>query len=247
MKLISLLLFSLLYLTSFSQSTPSPENVLGYKIGKQFTTHDKVVNYFNTLQKAYPKQVRIDTYGKSNEQRQLYVAIIASEENLARLEEIRLNHLNGVPTENSAIVWLSYNVHGNESCGTEAAMQTAYELLSKRTELLKNTIVIIDPCLNPDGRERYVNYYRQYGPKINNPNRSSVEHNEPWPSGRSNHYLFDLNRDWAWLTQVESKQRIQLYNQWLPHVHVDFHEQAINEPYFFPPAAEPYLFFKEHT
>ena len=240
MKLISLLLLSLLYLTSFSQSNFSPENVLGYKIGKQFTPHDKVVNYFNTLQKAYPKQVRIDTYGKSNEQRQLYVAIIASEENLARLEEIRLNHLNGVTTENSAIVWLSYNVHGNESCGTEAAMQTAYELLSKKTELLQNTIVIIDPCLNPDGRERYVNYYRQYGPKINNPNRSAAEHNEPWPGGRSNHYLFDLNRDWAWLTQVESKQRIQLYNLWLPHVHVDFHEQAINEPYFFPPAAEPY-------
>ena len=240
MRFTSLLLLSLLYLPSFSQSTFSPENVLGYKIGTQFTPHDKVVDYFTTLEKAYPKQVRIDNYGKSNEQRQLYVAIIASEENLARLEEIRLNHLNGVPTENSAIVWLSYNVHGNESCGTEAAMQTAYELLSKKTELLQNTIVIIDPCLNPDGRERYVNYYRQYGPKINNPNRSSAEHNEPWHSGRSNHYLFDLNRDWAWLTQVESKQRIQLYNQWLPHVHVDFHEQSINEPYFFPPAAEPY-------
>lgn len=137
MKLISLLLLSLLYLPSFSQSTFSPENVLGYKIGTQFTPHDKVVDYFTILEKAYPKQVRLDNYGKSNEQRQLYVAIIASEENLARLEEIRLNHLNGVVTENSAIVWLSYNVHGNESCGTEAAMQTAFELLSKKLSCSK--------------------------------------------------------------------------------------------------------------
>ena len=111
MKLISLLLLYLLYLPSIAQSTFSPENVLGYTIGKQFTPHEKVVDYFETLQEAYPKQVQIEAYGKSNEQRQLYVAIIASEENLARLEEIRLNHLNGVPSENVSIVWLSYNVH----------------------------------------------------------------------------------------------------------------------------------------
>ena len=98
----------------------------------------------------------------------------------------------------------------------------------------------MDPCINPDGRDRYVNWYNQQYNKMFNTDRVSNEHNEPWPSGRPNHYLFDLNRDWAWLTQVESKQRIALYNQWLPHVHVDFHEQGMNNPYYFAPAAEPY-------
>lgn len=233
-------LFSLLLLTANSQTSFSPENVLGYKIGAQFTRHEKVVNYFDKLQSAFPKQVRINPYGQTNEKRDLFFAIIASEENFKRIEEIRLNHLKNSTEENVAIVWLSYNVHGNESSGTEAAMQTAYELLTQQKELLKNTIVIIDPCLNPDGRERYVNFYNQYGSTPVNSNRISADHNEPWPGGRANHYLFDLNRDWAWLTQIESKQRIKAYNLWLPHVHVDFHEQAINEPYYFPPAAEPY-------
>ncbi len=240
MKSLFCFLFTLLLLEANSQTSFSPENVLGYKIGAQFTRHEKVVNYFDKLQSAFPKQVRINPYGQTNEKRDLFFAIIASEENFKRIEEIRLNHLKNSTEENVAIVWLSYNVHGNESSGTEAAMQTAYELLTQQKELLKNTIVIIDPCLNPDGRERYVNFYNQYGSTPVNSNRISADHNEPWPGGRANHYLFDLNRDWAWLTQIESKQRIKAYNLWLPHVHVDFHEQAINEPYYFPPAAEPY-------
>jgi hypothetical protein len=240
MKSMFCFLFTLLLLEANSQTSFSPENILGYKIGAQFTRHDRVVNYFEKLQSAFPKQVRIDSYGQTNEKRNLFLTIIASEENFKRIEEIRMNHLKNDPLENVAIVWLSYNVHGNESSGTEAAMQTAYDLLTIRKDLLKNAIIIMDPCLNPDGRERYVNFYNQYGSNPSNPNRLSAEHNEPWPGGRSNHYLFDLNRDWAWLTQIESKQRIKSYNKWLPHVHVDFHEQSFNEPYYFPPAAEPY-------
>ena len=240
MKPIFCFLFTLLLLEANSQTSFSPENILGYKIGTQFTRHDRVVNYFEKLQSAFPKQVRIDPYGQTNEKRNLFLTIIASEENFKRIEEIRMNHLKNDPSENVAIVWLSYNVHGNESSGTEAAMQTAYELLTQQKELLKNTIVIIDPCLNPDGRERYVNFFYQYSANPVNVSRISADHNEPWPGGRANHYLFDLNRDWAWLTQIESKQRVKSYNRWLPHVHVDFHEQSINEPYYFPPAAEPY-------
>ena len=240
MKSLFCFLFTLLLLEANSQTSFSPENILGYKIGTQFTRHERVVNYFEKLQSSFPKQVRIDPYGQTNEKRNLFLTIIASEENFKRIEEIRINHLKNDPLENVAIVWLSYNVHGNESSGTEAAMQTAYELLTQQKELLKNTIVIMDPCLNPDGRERYVNFFYQYGANPVNVSRISADHNEPWPGGRANHYLFDLNRDWAWLTQIESKQRIKIYNQWLPHVHVDFHEQAINEPYYFPPAAEPY-------
>lgn len=108
---------------------------------------------------------------------------------------------------------------------TEASMQTLYELLTEKQNWLENTVVIIDPCMNPDGRDRYVNWYNQKANSPFNVDPNSLEHQEPWPGGRANHYLFDLNRDWAWVTQIESKQRLNLFNQWLPHIHVDFHEQ----------------------
>jgi hypothetical protein len=218
----------------------TPESFLGYEIGERFTRQDKVVSYFQALQAAYPNMMKVEKYGETYEHRDLILAFIGTAENLKKLEEIRLNHINHAANEKLAIVWLSYNVHGNESSGTEAAMQTAYRLLTDKADYLKNTVVIMDPCLNPDGRDRYVNFYHQYENAPADLMKFSAEHKEPWPSGRPNHYLFDLNRDWAWMTQIESEQRVKRYNQWLPHVHVDFHEQGINEPYYFPPAAEPY-------
>ena len=149
--------------------------------------------------------------------------------------------LEGSPTATDvAIVWLSYNVHGNEASSTEAAMLTLYKLLTERKDLLENTVVIIDPCINPDGRDRYVNWYNETASQPYDIDRQASEHNEPWPGGRPNHYLFDLNRDWAWATQVETQTRLIAYNKWMPHIHVDFHEQGINEPYYFAPAAEPF-------
>jgi len=218
----------------------TPASFLGYEIGTRFTRQDKVVDYFYALQAAYPSMMKVEKYGETYEHRDLLLAFFGTQENLKKLEEIRQNHQNHAASEKLAIVWLSYNVHGNESSGTEAAMQTAYRLLTDKADYLANTIVIMDPCLNPDGRDRYVNFYQQYGNAPADIHKFSAEHKEPWPSGRPNHYLFDLNRDWAWMTQIESEQRVQRYNQWLPHVHVDFHEQGINEPYYFPPAAEPY-------
>lgn len=238
---ISLFVFLfLLNANALSQTQFSPKEFLGYDIGQRFTRHHEVVNYFQALEKAFPTNLKVEKYGKTYENRDLILAYIGTSENLQKLEQIRANHVNVDKDENIAIVWLSYNVHGNESSGTEAAMETAFRLLTDRKQLLKNTIVIMDPCLNPDGRERYVNYYYQYGNKIPDTKKFTAEHNEPWPSGRPNHYLFDLNRDWAWMTQIETQQRLVKFNNWLPHVHVDFHEQAIDEPYYFPPAAEPY-------
>jgi hypothetical protein len=217
----------------------SPEKFFGYPIGTAFTRHDRVVDYFQELEDNYPLMVKTESYGKTYEGRELLTVFIGSEENIKNLQGVKNNH-SLLDKENIAIVWLSYNVHGNESSGTEAAMQTAYRLLTDKKDYLKNVLVIIDPCLNPDGRDRYVNFYYQYGNAPYDVQGFSAEHNETWPGGRPNHYLFDLNRDWAWMTQIESKQRVAVYNQWLPHVHVDFHEQGINEPYYFPPAAEPY-------
>ena len=147
---------------------------------------------------------------------------LGSESIIENLDQIKADHKNHADAEEIPVVWFSYNVHGNESSGSEAAMETALILLRDKVEWLDDVLVIIDPCLNPDGRDRYVNFFKQYASTSNNPNTLSMEHREPWPGGRFNHYLFDLNRDWAWLTQIESVHRLKLYNQWLPHVHVDF-------------------------
>jgi Zinc carboxypeptidase len=263
-----------LFCPAFGQNVPSPEAFLGYKLGDHFTPHEKIVQYFKEVAKTLPAQVKLEFYGQTYEGRPLLLAYVASPENLQRLESIRLNNLllagiappasqgnpperdgkpsaqaaaadGGTPNEKApAIVWLSYNVHGNEPSSSEAAMKTLYELVNPANEKAKNwlqhVVVILDPCINPDGRDRYVNWFNMAVGKKPDPDPQSREHREPWPQGRSNHYNFDLNRDWAWQTQIETQQRLKKYNAWLPQVHVDFHEQGFNSPYYFAPAAEPY-------
>jgi hypothetical protein len=231
------------------QKLQSPKEFLGYELGDRFTRHHRVMEYFKHVADALPN-VDLVQYGETYEHRPLVYAVVASTENFQNIEQIRKDNLRragletGSPTTKVAIVWLSYNVHGNEANSLEAAMKTLYELSdptnTKSQQLLKNTVVILDPCINPDGRDRYANFYNQYGNLPPNPDPDSKEHREPWPGGRANHYLFDLNRDWAWQTQIESQNRIKVYNQWLPHVHVDFHEQGPNAPYYFAPAVEPF-------
>lgn len=234
------LLFSVIVI---GQDLKSPSEFLGYELGTQFTRHHEVVDYYQYIAATVPNQVQLHEYGKTNERKPLLVAYLSTADNMANLENIRTEHLKNTTGEgnpNKAIVWLSYNVHGNESVSTEASMQTLYDLLTVKKEYLENTVVIMDPCINPDGRDRYVNWYNQYKNTPNNLDPNSKEHHEPWQSGRANHYMFDLNRDWAWLTQVESQQRLKFFNKWLPHVHVDFHEQGVDNPYFFAPASEPF-------
>ncbi|MBT8263827.1 MAG: zinc carboxypeptidase, partial [Muriicola sp.] len=239
-------LLFLVLLVSFSlqaQEIKSPSEFLGYELGTQFTRHHEVVDYYQYLAEAASDRIQLTEYGKTNERRPLLLTYVSSAANMQNLEAIRSEHLKsteGKGAATKAIVWLSYNVHGNESVSTEASMQTIYELLTSKKDYLENTVVIIDPCINPDGRDRYVNWYNQHKNTPNQINPDSKEHVEGWWSGRSNHYMFDLNRDWAWLTQVESQQRLKMYDQWLPHIHVDFHEQGVNNPYFFAPSAEPY-------
>jgi len=240
----SFLFFFLISISVFAQ-LQSPSEFLGYEIGTQFSRNADVTNYFEHVA-ANSNMVQFSSYGKTNERRKLTYAIVSSPENIVNIETIRTNNLKNIGLENGsatpeiAIVWLSYNVHGNEASSTEAAMNTLYKLITEKQEWLINTVVIIDPCVNPDGRDRYVNWYNQVKSTPYNKVQEAAEHDEPWPGGRPNHYLFDLNRDWAWATQVESQQRLKLYNQWMPHIHVDFHEQGINEPYYFAPAAEPF-------
>ena len=226
-----------------AQDLKSPSEFLGYELGSQFTRHHEVVSYFQYVRESLPGQVQLQDYGYTNERRPLMFAVLSSPENMQNVEALRTAHLQsteGGGDSQIAVVWLSYNVHGNESVSTEASMQTLYDLLTSKKGYLENTLVIIDPCINPDGRERYVNWYYQYKNTPYQVDANSKEHREGWWSGRSNHYMFDLNRDWAWLTQVESQQRLKQFNKWMPHIHVDFHEQGMNNPYYFAPAAEPY-------
>ncbi|HWZ17060.1 MAG TPA: M14 metallopeptidase family protein [Mucilaginibacter sp.] len=249
-----LLCFSFLLCISaaFSQEILSPEKFLGYKLGEQFTPQYKVADYFKYIAKT-AKNTRIVQYGTTNENRPLLAIFVASDENIGRLEEIRKNNLylaglakvSTMPLSLApVIVWLSYNVHGNEPSSSEAAMQTLFDLVdpaNARTKgWLKNTVVVMDPCLNPDGHDRYINFYNSVKGTTPDPNPASREHAEPWPGGRVNHYYFDLNRDWAWQTQKETQARMALFTQWLPQVHVDYHEQNYNAPYYFAPAAEPF-------
>ncbi|MEJ6505179.1 MAG: M14 family metallopeptidase [Crocinitomicaceae bacterium] len=223
-----------------SQVPPTLTSLLGHELGAGFSRHHEVVSFYENLNAEFASQTVIQDYGQTNEGRKLFLFFMGSKDNINRLEDVRKQHLIKDTSVKIPIIWLSYNVHGNESSATEASMETAFKLLTTHKALLEDALVIIDPCLNPDGRDRYVNFFKQYESDISNSDPASIEHREPWPGGRFNHYLFDLNRDWAWLTQVESQQRIKAYNKWLPHVHVDFHEQGYNEPYYFPPAAEPF-------
>ncbi|MEO7925434.1 MAG: M14 family metallopeptidase [Saprospiraceae bacterium] len=227
----------------------SPDEFLNYKLGSRFTPHHLLVDYFQYIADGNTK-VKLIQYGQTYELRPLIAAIISSPQNIARLEEIRQNNLRRtgflegtVRNDDIAIVYLSYSVHGNEAAGSEASMAVIYALASGGTEIdkwLSNTIVIIDPSLNPDGYSRYSDWSNRVSNTPFDPNPETREHNEPWPGGRVNHYYFDLNRDWAWQTQKESRDRVDFYQQWMPHVHVDFHEMGSESPYFFAPAAKPF-------
>ena len=242
---------------TYDRSVPIPRSVLGYEVGERFTDYRNLELFVQRLVSSSDR-VRHIVYGQSNEHRSLQALIISSTKNLGKLDEIKEANrrltdprtlksrpvaeeiINSLPV----IVYLSYGVHGNEASSTEAAILTAYQLCAgtdKRTlEILENAIVVLDPNVNPDGRERYVQWVNSILGVRPNSFPFAIEHSEPWPGGRTNHYFFDLNRDWSWQTQVETRARMEFYRQFMPHVHVDYHEMGYNSSYFFFPAAVPF-------
>jgi Zinc carboxypeptidase len=245
-------LFSLLISFSAYSQLKSPSEYFGVESGSVLHRHHQMVEYVDYLVKSKVNNAKIIEYGKTTEGRKMFVCVVSSAQNISQLNTIRENNLKSIgllvgnsSQKSPAIAWLSYNVHGNEPVSMEASMEVLYKLMAnvggEFDQMLSNTVIIIDPCLNPDGRDRYANWYNQKLGVIPNSNPVATEHNEPWPVGRTNHYLFDLNRDWAWQVQDESKQRMALYNSWMPHLHADFHEQSINMPYYFAPSAKPFL------
>lgn len=235
-------------------SVAAPAEVLGYELGERFTDHDAVVRYLQAVAAAAPERTRLEQYGESVEGRPLLQLVIARADHMARLDAIlaanaELTRLqtsearaSEIAATNPAVAYFSYGVHGNESSSTEAALYTIWDLLRNAPEVagvLDSLIVVIDPAVNPDGRMRYVQWYREARGAEPNASPEAREHYEPWPGGRYNHYLFDLNRDWAWLTQQETRARIATWPRWNPQVHVDFHEMSSESSYFFFPAADP--------
>ena len=239
-----------IYSSGSAQVIQSPAQFLGYEPGSQFTYHHRAIDYFKYVASISP-QVQYIRFGTTYEGRELGVCIISAEENLKNLEELRINNLikTGLQKGNFTgkqipFIWLSYNVHGNEAVGMEASMKTLYTLASGSyegvNEWLKSVVIIIDPCENPDGRDLYTNRYRSSQSLFTNADGNAWEHNQDWPGARTNHYMFDLNRDWAWMTQTETQQRLELYVKYMPHVHADFHEMGAESTFFFAPGANPW-------
>jgi hypothetical protein len=251
MKRASLLIAIFLF-TLAAHAQPSPDEFLGYKLGERFTPWNRIVDYFRELA-AHSNLITVEQFGETYEHRPLILAVITSPKNRAALSDIRtnvkslanasVNAARAVELAKSTptVVWLAYGVHGNESSSAEAAMETASTLVRdpQSASILDNVVVVIDPLQNPDGRERYVQWFKRTAGIEADMNPDAYEHNEPWPGGRFNHYLVDMNRDWAWTSQRETIARVNQYRQWMPQVFVDFHEMGYESSYFFPPDAKP--------
>ncbi len=241
--------------TERDPKVPPPVAVLGHRIGDALTTHDALVRYVNALQAASPR-VSAVSYGTTPEGRALLRVAVSSPENLARLDAIAaglksLGDPRGTSREaaraiverSPAVVWIACGIHGNETAGPEACAALLYTLAASREpgieELLSSLVVVIDPCANPDGHERHVAFWRSVAGDEPDSDPYALENDPPWPSGRTNHFGVDLNRDWAWATQPETRARLAALRALPPQVYVDIHEMGPDQSYFFPPPAEP--------
>jgi len=246
----------------YDPAIPTPSTVLGFQPGEWFPSTEQARTYLEALAAASP-HLNLSAMGSTYEGRPLMLATISSAANLARLDDIRRNlvrlrseplrddspALEQILADTPAVVWLTYSVHGNEHSGTDAALRTAYHLAADRSATtqrwLDEVVILLDPVQNPDGRQRFLRWQESTvardssGAYRPDPDPMAAEHREPWPSGRFNHYLFDLNRDWFFLTQVESRAKMEVIRNWNPQVVVDLHEMGTNQTYFFPPPAAP--------
>jgi hypothetical protein len=242
----------------YTPEIPTQESVLGFGPAERLASPDEILRYVETLQQAAPSRVTIFDIGDTWEGRKLIYFAIGSAETMARLSEIEsgmqaLSDPRVTPSTTAdrlveslpVPVWLGYSIHGNELSGADAALATAYHLLAAEGDplvdsVMENTVVFINPLQNPDGRARFLHdYERVAGPEpLDSP--LAAEHDQPWPSGRMNHYLFDLNRDFLALTQPEVKAQVRELQRWYPQVYVDLHTMGSNSTYYFAPAADPY-------
>ena len=232
--------------SNYNQSIPTPESIIGHQVGELHVSHDKLSHYVQEVSKNSDR-VKLVNRGKTYENRVSWLMIITSESNQSRLEEIRQNHLELSNSKNRDIdvsnmpivVYKGYTVHGDEPSGTNASLLLMYHLLASDSEetkdLLENTIILLDPSMNPDGHQRFSQWANNNKNQSLNPDPNDREYNQYWPRARTNHYWFDLNRDYLPNQLIESNLKIQTYTEWLPNIMTDFHEMGTNSTYFFQP------------
>ncbi|ARV08093.1 zinc carboxypeptidase [Polaribacter sp. SA4-10] len=226
----------------YNSSIPTPESVIGHEVGEWHITHDKLVEYMKALAKASDR-ISIENRGTTFEGRPLLLLTITSPENHQNLENIRNKHIEA--TDNSSVdisndpivVYQGFSIHGNEPSGSNAALAVAYYLAASNRidDVLKNTVVLFDPSFNPDGLQRFAYWANTNRSKNINPDPNDREYREVWPRGRTNHYWFDMNRDWLPVQLPESKVRIATFHKWLPNILTDHHEMGSNSSFFFQP------------
>ncbi len=244
--------------TRYDPAVPSFEKVFSHRPGEAILSHAQILSYLDALAAAKPDQIRVFEYARSWEGRRLVYAVIGSKANMARLEEIRTNRkrlaeprrtseaeARALVESEPAITWLAYGVHGNEISSPDAGLLTAYHLLAAvedpvANRILGETLVVVVPTQNPDGRDRFVYQFNVAFGIEPAAHPLAAEHDEPWPGGRTNHYYFDLNRDWLTLTQPETRGHVAAYLEWFPQIFVDLHEMGGNSTYYFAPEAVPY-------
>jgi hypothetical protein len=243
--------------TSYDPVVPTLEGVLGHAVGAEISSPAEIRTYLEALAAAAPDRTRLVTYAHSEEGRPLQVLVVSGRERMARLEETRaglqaLAHparlgpgeaeslVEGLPV----VVWLLHAVHGDEISSSDAALALAYHLLAARDDpavdlIRREAVVLIDPLQNPDGRARFLAYHRFARAASPDAEPMAAEHDEPWPGGRTNHYLFDMNRDWFAQTQPETRGRLAVFLEWFPQVVADLHEMGGESTYYFAPPAAP--------
>ena len=233
--------------TTFDPSIPTPKSIIGHEVGEWHVSHDKLVQYMLAVAEASDR-VEVEEYARSHENRPLLTLKISSPENIKNLEKIREEHIKISDFNQSQgldlsamplVAYLGYSIHGNEASGSNAALLVAYYLAAAQGEeienWLKNMVILLDPSYNPDGLNRFacwVNSKKSLN-LVSDPN--NIEQNEPWPGSRTNHYWFDLNRDWLPVQHPESKGRILQYHKWKPNVLTDHHEMGTDGTFFFQP------------
>ncbi|MGS0693113.1 M14 family zinc carboxypeptidase [Shewanella sp. 0m-4] len=225
----------------YGVTTTSPEAFLGYPLGERLLRHDQINYYLKEIAKQNPR-VSIEHTGQSHEARQQLTAVITSPENQAKLDEIlaqrqQIKYLG--KQSGPLIIWLAYSIHGDEISGAHSAIKLSHMLATSEdkwvTDLLDKAVVLITPSQNPDGLDRFSTWANGYAGKVAVSDPNHKEHKQGWPTGRSNHYLADLNRDWLFLRHPESQGRVALFHRWQPHYVGDFHEMGHNNTYFFQP------------
>ncbi|HLA38865.1 MAG TPA: M14 family zinc carboxypeptidase, partial [Candidatus Glassbacteria bacterium] len=241
---------------SYDPAVPTLEQTVGHGWGEGLTSHAECEHYVQALAEASPR-AKLFSYGKTWEGRKLYYLVIASADRLNRLEEIKsglrqLAHplsltqpqqdelVNTLPV----VVWIACTVHGNEPSGTDGGLWLAYHLLASQNDpvvdkIVEECIVVIDPLQNPDGRDRFVSFFRQNTGRWPDSDPFAAERREGWPGGRTNHYLFDLNRDWFVMNHLETQGKVAAFLEWRPQVYLDLHEMETDATYYFPPTAPP--------